>query len=93
MSLDMTSKVRNKRKTTRKRDGKVRITSQGQVSIPRQAMREAGLKPGDTLQANVDEHGNIVLSPVQDLVARFAGSVKGGMTQEDLQRMRDEWDR
>ncbi|MBJ7459501.1 MAG: hypothetical protein JHD02_09970 [Thermoleophilaceae bacterium] len=47
------------------------------------------------MKATVDSRGRVVLERVveEDLVARFAGSVSGGMTQEDLQRLRDEWDR
>jgi AbrB family looped-hinge helix DNA binding protein len=82
----------NKPKATRRRDGKVTVTKQGQISIPRQIMREAGIQPGDKLQASVDESGRLVLARPESLVDRFAGCSPGGMTQEDLQRLRDEWD-
>lgn len=77
----------------RKRDGKVKVTSQGQVSIPRDVMREAGIKPGDELQASVDEAGRIVMQRTLNWVEEFAGSAPGGLTQTDIRKMRDEWDR
>jgi AbrB family looped-hinge helix DNA binding protein len=95
MSLDMASKVKNKQAPTRtrKRDGRVKITAQGQISIPRQVMRDAGIQPGDTLQATTDGQARIVLAPVDDLVARFAGVVDGYFEPGELERMRAEWDR
>lgn len=89
----MTPKVRNKPKVTRKRDGRVTLTAKNQVTIPAQVVRELGLEPGARLQARADDAGRIVLEPVEDIIARFAGSVPGMMTQEELQRLRDEWDR
>lgn len=77
----------------RKRNGKVKVTSQGQVSIPREVMREAGIKPGDELQASVDGMGRIVMETTLDWIEEFAGSAPGLMTQEELRKMRDEWDR
>lgn len=93
----MSSKVRNKRKSTRKRDGKVKVTSQGQISIPRQVMREAGIKPGDRLQASIDDDGRIILEHETDPLLAILGSAPPGIwdgVQEEIRRMRDEeWDR
>lgn len=69
------------------------MTSQGQVSIPRQMLREAGIKPGDLLQAKLDPQGRLVFEPVDDAIARYAGSLPGFMTQHELTELRDEWDR
>lgn len=91
MYLVMASKIKNK--TTRKRSGRVKVTSQGQVSIPRQMLRESGIKPGDLLQATVDPAGGILFKPVDDAIARYAGTIPGFMTQEELSKLRDEWDR
>ena len=93
----MASKVMNKQKTTRKRDGKVTVTSQGQISIPRQVMREAGIKPGDRVQASTDREGRIILEVETDPLLALLGTVPPGMFegfQEEIRRMRDEeWDR
>lgn len=100
MSLDMASKVRNKQpaeKRTRKRDGRVKVTSQGQISIPRQVMREAGIEPGDRLQASTDGEGRVVFEVEHDPLLEMIGSAPPGIwagTQEEIRRMRDEeWDR
>lgn len=93
----MASKVRNKRAATRKRDGKVTVTSQGQISIPRQVMREAGIGPGDRVQASTDGEGRIILEVESDPLLALLGSAPPGMFdgfQEEIRRMRDEeWDR
>lgn len=87
----------NKQKTTRKRDGKVTVTSQGQISIPRQVMREAGIKPGDRVQASTDREGRIILEVETDPLLALLGTAPPGMFegfQEEIRRMRDEeWDR
>lgn len=93
----MASKVKNKSKATRRRDGKVKITPQGQVSIPRHVMREAGVEPGDRLQASTDAEGRIVLATITDPLLDVIGSAPPGLfagMQEEVRRMRDEeWDR
>jgi AbrB family looped-hinge helix DNA binding protein len=93
----MTAKVRNRRSATRKRDGTVRVTSQGQISIPRQIMRDAGLKPGDRLQATTDGEGRIILEIETDPVLALLGAAPPGVfegAQDEIRRMRDEeWDR
>lgn len=95
----MSSKVRNsqKPKQTRKRDGKVKVTAQGQISIPRQVMREAGIQPGDKLQARVDELGRVILEPQTDPLLALIGAAPAGLFdgfQKEVRRMRDEeWDR
>jgi len=87
----------NKQKSTRKRDGKVTVTSQGQISIPRQVMREAGIKPGDRVQASTDREGRIILEVETDPLLALLGTAPPGMFegfQEEIRRMRDEeWDR
>jgi len=87
------NKQRAAARTTRKRDGKVRITSQGQVSIPRQAMREAGLGPGDQLQARVEAPGRIVFEVVEDPLLKVLGSANGLFDRAELEAVRKEWDR
>jgi AbrB family looped-hinge helix DNA binding protein len=93
----MAPKVNNKSKVTRRRDGKVKITSQGQISIPRHVMREAGVGPGDRLQASIDADGKIILEAVSDPFMDLIGSAPPGLfagMQEEIRRMRDEeWDR
>jgi AbrB family looped-hinge helix DNA binding protein len=93
----MAAKVMNKQKATRKRDGKVTVTSQGQISIPRQVMREAGIKPGDRVQASTDGEGRIILEVETDPMLALLGTAPPELfegVQEEIRRMRDEeWDR
>lgn len=89
----MSSKVKNKTKQTRRRDGKVKVTAQGQVSIPRQAMREAGIRPGDQVQARVEGPGRIVFEVVTDPWEAVIGSGGGLFDRAAIERTRDEWDR
>lgn len=96
----MTSKTKNKTakpKATRRRDGRVKITAQGQISIPRQVMREAGVKPGDRLQASVDEHGRVIFERDVDALLELIDTVPAGIfagAAAEIRRMRDEeWER
>lgn len=87
----------NKQKAIRKRDGRVKVTPQGQVSIPRQVMREAGIGPGDRVQASTDGEGRIILEVETDPLLALLGTAPPGVfdgAQEEVRRMRDEeWDR
>lgn len=73
------------------------MTSQGQISIPRQVMREAGIEPGDQLQASTDSEGRVVLEPVVDPLLELIAAVPPGLfagVGEQVRRMRDEeWER
>lgn len=87
----------NKKPATRKRDGRVKVTAQGQISIPRQVMREAGIEPGDRVKATTDGEGRILLEVETDPLLALLGSAPPGVfdgAQEEIRRMRDEeWDR
>lgn len=87
----MESKVMNKK--TRKRDGRVKITAQNQISIPRQVMRDAGLVAGVRMTARADGSGRVVLEAAEDPWDRFAGTMPGFFKGDELQRLRDEWER
>ncbi|MBI2691067.1 MAG: AbrB/MazE/SpoVT family DNA-binding domain-containing protein [Solirubrobacterales bacterium] len=87
----MATKVMNKK--TRKRDGRVKVTPQGQVSIPAQVMREAGIKKGDRLQASTDRSGRIVLEVLSDAFDKYAGTMPGAFDRHAIESSRDEWDR
>lgn len=80
-------------KKTRRRDGRVRVTAQGQVSIPRQVQREAGISPGEQLQARVEGPGRIVFETVEDPLLKLIGSGTGLWDRSELEKIRDEWDR
>ncbi len=83
-SLPMPKKVRNRDRT--------RISSKHQVTIPATAFRAAGLEPGDTLRAEADGAGRVVLTRIEDLVGRYAGCLdtRGGLRGR-AEELRGEW--
>lgn len=55
------------------RRGRSRISSKNQVTIPVDALREAGLTAGDRLIATVDGPGRLVLERDSDPLGLFIG--------------------
>ena len=82
----MADKVRNRRR------GRTRISAKNQVTIPVDALREAGLKPGDELRVEADGAGRIVFVREDDVIARYAGSLPGVYPKDYLKKLRREWD-
>lgn len=73
--------------------GTTTVSRKHQVTIPVDALREAGLEPGDRLAARVDAPGQIVLERVDDPLERSIGSLTGVYDREEFERMRrEEWD-
>lgn len=77
-------------KKTRKR-GATRISSKNQATIPVDALRRSGLKPGDELRVQAVGPGRIVLARSDDRVRRHAGSLSGVYGRGYLARLRREW--
>lgn len=75
----------------RRRD-RTRLSPKHQVTIPVDALREAGLRVGDELRVFVDEQGRIVLVRVDDVIERFAGSMPGVWPEGWLEELRGEWE-
>lgn len=51
-----------------------KITSKGQVTIPKQVRERLSLHPGDVLEFRFDEAGRVVLEPVaEELLGRLPG--------------------
>lgn len=80
------SKVRVRRR------GTSTITSQHQITLPVDALREAGLAAGDRLVARADGAGRIVLVREHDVLAEFSGALTGIYRPDELSTLRDEWD-
>lgn len=74
-----------------RRRGTSRISSKRQITIPADAMREAGLEVGERLVARVDGPGRVVLERETDLIDEFAGSLRGVFRRDELDALRDEW--
>jgi bifunctional DNA-binding transcriptional regulator/antitoxin component of YhaV-PrlF toxin-antitoxin module len=55
-----------------------RVSARNQVTLPVSVLRAAGLSAGDAVVVRVAGPGRIEVERVDDLVARFAGSVPDG---------------
>jgi AbrB family looped-hinge helix DNA binding protein len=73
------------------RRGRTRISRKHQATIPVEALRRAGLKPGDELRVEAAGAGRIVLVRADDLIARYAGCLPGVYPAEYLRTLREEW--
>lgn len=73
------------------------MSSKNQVTLPVAALRAAGVGPGDVLRVEVEEDGVFRLirerDPWWELFDKLAGSDLGVTTREELEEMRDEWER
>lgn len=71
--------------------GTTAISSKHQVTIPTDAMKEAGLRPGERLRVRAAGPGRVVLERITDPVDGFAGALTGVYDDFDLDALRDEW--
>jgi bifunctional DNA-binding transcriptional regulator/antitoxin component of YhaV-PrlF toxin-antitoxin module len=68
------------------------VSSKHQVTIPLAAFRGAGLEPGDVLKAEAGGAGRVVLTRVDELLARYSGCLQtGGALREQVRGLREEW--
>ena len=68
------------------------ISRTNQVTLPVDALREAGLGPGDDVHVQVHGPGRLALVRTDDLVAKFAGVFDEGVYPEGyLPKLRREW--
>lgn len=82
----MAARVKNRRR------GYTRVSAKHQVTIPVATLRDAGIRTGDTLRAEVRGPGEVVLIRDEDPLDRFAGALTGVYDQGELDELRDEWD-
>jgi bifunctional DNA-binding transcriptional regulator/antitoxin component of YhaV-PrlF toxin-antitoxin module len=68
-----------------------KISSKHQVTIPQDAMRNAGLEAGERLTARADGPGRVIFEREVDVLDQFAGSLTGVFKGETLDQLRDEW--
>lgn len=69
-----------------------RVSSKHQVTIPAGAFHGAGLEAGDTLKAEADGAGRVVLTRLDELVDRYSGRLEtGGDLRERVEGLRSEW--
>jgi len=85
-SLRMAKEVRKRRR------GTTRISSKHQITIPVEALRAAGLEPGDVLEVAAAEFGQIALRRAENPYLRFAGSLTGVYPVGYLDEVRSDWE-
>jgi AbrB family looped-hinge helix DNA binding protein len=71
--------------------GRTRISAKNQATIPVDALKRAGLKPGDELRVEAAGAGRIVLTRVEETLASYAGRLTGVFPKGTLQKLRREW--
>jgi bifunctional DNA-binding transcriptional regulator/antitoxin component of YhaV-PrlF toxin-antitoxin module len=81
-----------KARVKNRRQGYTRVSAKHQVTIPVAALRDAGIRTGDTLRAEVRGPGEVVLIRDEDPLDRFAGSLTGAYEPGELDELRDEWE-
>jgi bifunctional DNA-binding transcriptional regulator/antitoxin component of YhaV-PrlF toxin-antitoxin module len=75
-----------------RRRGATRISSKHQITIPVDALRDAGLEIGDRVVAHAEGPGRLVLEREQDVLAEFAGALTGAYRRNEVGELRAEWD-
>ncbi len=68
------------------------ISSKNQITIPADALRNAGLEVGDRVVAHADGAGRVILEREHDVIAQFAGALSGVYLPNELDELRSEWD-
>ena len=70
-----------------------KLSTKNQVTIPVDALRAAGLKPGDEVTVRSVGSGEIMISARASRVRRNAGIAAGIYRAGEIDELRDEWDR
>ncbi|MGH2939179.1 MAG: AbrB/MazE/SpoVT family DNA-binding domain-containing protein [Solirubrobacterales bacterium] len=72
--------------------GQSKLSSKHQVTIPVGALRDAGIRTGDVLKVEADGAGRLVLTRVDELLARYSGQfTTGGDLGKAVEGLREEW--
>ena len=70
-----------------------RVSSKNQVTLPVEAMRAAGLRPGEEVTIRPIGDGELIIAARGSRIRRHAGIAAGIYEQGELDRLRDEWER
>lgn len=72
--------------------GQTKVSAKHQVTIPVSALRDAGIHAGDVLKVEADGAGRLVLTRVDELLARYSGRLAtGGRLGKAVEGLREEW--
>ncbi len=78
-------------KVSRRQRGVTRISVQNQVTLPTDALAQAGLSAGDRLRARVQAPGQILLVREADPIDEYSGALSGVYPAGYLEELRREW--
>jgi AbrB family looped-hinge helix DNA binding protein len=70
-----------------------KVSSKNQITLPVEAMRAAGLHPGDEVTVRPVCDGEVLVAARGSRVRRHAGIADGIYEPGELERLRDEWQR
>jgi AbrB family looped-hinge helix DNA binding protein len=79
------------RQVRKRRRGATRISAKNQITIPADALRAAGLRPGDMLEVAAAGPGQVALRRAENPYRRFAGALTGVYPPGYLEVLREEW--
>jgi AbrB family looped-hinge helix DNA binding protein len=69
-----------------------RVSTKHQVTIPVEALRDAGLKPGDTVKVEARGAGQVILTRLDELLDRYSGCLDSkGDLRRRVEGLREEW--
>jgi bifunctional DNA-binding transcriptional regulator/antitoxin component of YhaV-PrlF toxin-antitoxin module len=72
--------------------GQTKVSAKHQVTIPVSALRDAAIGTGDVLRVEADGAGRLVLTRVDELLARYSGGLAtGGRLGKAVEGLREEW--
>jgi bifunctional DNA-binding transcriptional regulator/antitoxin component of YhaV-PrlF toxin-antitoxin module len=88
MALD----VKNTGRKGARTPGQSRISSKHQITIPKDAFREAGLQEGDVVTVKANGPGQVLIARMEDLLDEYAGCLStGGELGRTVRGLRQEW--
>lgn len=70
-----------------------RVSSKNQITLPVEAMRAAGLHAGDEVTVRSLGDGEVIVARRGSRVRQHAGIATGIYRPDELDRLRDEWER
>jgi bifunctional DNA-binding transcriptional regulator/antitoxin component of YhaV-PrlF toxin-antitoxin module len=68
-----------------------RVSTKNQVTLPVNAMRRAGFRPGDVLRAEVVGPGQLLLLRSGDPIRRYSGALTSVYQRRELDKIREAW--